>query len=61
MQMHDGGISSYFRQAYTKEDLLALIEKNFPDNETMEIVAVILTTESNQGKFQSVTFGKILE
>ncbi len=43
----------------TKEELIQLIENNFPDS--FGRIAVITTNESDNGIFQSVTFGKILE
>ena len=43
----------------TKEELIQIIEKNFPDD--FGRIAVITTNESDNGIFQSITFGKILE
>lgn len=43
----------------TKKELIQLIEKNFPDS--FGRIAVITTNESDNGVFQSITFGKILE
>ena len=43
----------------TKEELIQLIENNFPDS--CGRIAVITTSESDNGIFQSITFGKVLE
>lgn len=43
----------------TKEELIQIIEKNFPDS--FGRIAVITTNESDNGTFQSITFGKVLE
>lgn len=59
--MTDGGIFEYEEKRFTKEEFLELIERNFPQNNTMENIIVITTVRSNSGDFQSVSFGKILE
>lgn len=38
-----------------------MIESNFPDNGTYESIVVVLTTTSNEGTFQTFTFGKVLD
>lgn len=43
----------------TKEKLIEIINNNFPDS--FGRIAVITTNESDNGTFQSITFGKILE
>lgn len=43
----------------TKEELIELINNNFPDSYGR--IAVITTNESDNGIFQSITFGKVLE
>lgn len=43
----------------TKEELIQLIERNFPDS--FGQIAVITTNKSDNGIFQSITFGKVLE
>lgn len=43
----------------TKEELIQLIEKNFSDS--FGRIAAITTNESDNGIFQSITFGKVLE
>ncbi len=43
----------------TKEEIIQLIENNFPDS--FGRIAVITTNNSDNGIFQSITFGKILE
>jgi len=43
----------------TKEELIQLIERNFPDS--FGRIAVITTNKSDNGIFQSITFGKVLE
>ena len=43
----------------TKKELIQIIEKNFPD--IFGRIAVITTNESDNGTFQSITFGKVLE
>ena len=45
----------------TKEEFIRMIEANFPDNNTFESIVVALTTKSNEGTFQSFTFGKVLD
>lgn len=43
----------------TKEELIEIINNNFPDSYGR--IAVITTNESDNGTFQSITFGKVLE
>ena len=43
----------------TKEELIELINNNFPNSYGR--IAVITTNESDNGIFQSITFGKVLE
>ena len=57
---HDGCIDKYSHRGFTKEGLISLIEKNFPDNNTMENIAVIQEVKSNKGVFQTFIFGKPL-
>lgn len=59
--MTDGRILEYSRKVFTKEDFLKMIEQNFPGDVTMGNIAVITTVKSDEGDFQSVTFGKTLE
>ena len=57
---HDGCIDGYSHRGFTKEELISLIERNFPDNNTMENIAVIQEVKSNKGVFQTFRFGKPL-
>jgi len=61
LKMHDGCIGCYSHRGFTKEELIKLIEKNFPENNTYENIAVIQTVESNEGVFQSLIFGKTVK
>lgn len=38
---HDGCIDQYSHQGFTKEELIKLIEKNFPDDNTFENLSLI--------------------
>lgn len=58
---HDGCINKYSHRGFTKEELIELIEKNFPDNGTMENIAVIQEVRSNIGISQTFIFGKPLK
>ena len=60
-EMHEGGITCYTPKHFTKEEFIRMIEANFPDNNTFESIVVALTTKSNEGTFQSFTFGKVLD
>lgn len=60
-EMHEGGITCYSPKHFTKEEFIKMIETNFPDNGTYENIVVALTTTSNEGTFQTFTFGKILD
>lgn len=59
--MSDERIKCWGNRAYTKEEFIELIERNFPLNETMEIIVVVTEVETNNGNFQSITFRKNLE
>ena len=61
LKWHDGCIDQYSHQGFTKEELVELIEKNFPDNNTMENIAVIQEVRSIKGVFQTFIFGKPLK
>lgn len=61
LKWHDGCIDQYSHQGFTKEELIKLIEKNFPDDNTMENIAVIQEVRSNKGVFQAFIFGKTLK
>ena len=58
---HDGYINQCSHRGFTKEELIKLIEKNFPDDNTMENIAVIQEVRSNKGIFQTFIFGKPLK
>lgn len=60
-EMHEGGITCYTPKHFTKEEFIRMIEANFPDNNKFESIVVALTTKSNEGTFQSFTFGKVLD
>ena len=60
-EIHEGGITCYTPKHFTKEEFIRMIEANFPDNNTFESIVVALTTKSNEGTFQSFTFGKVLD
>lgn len=60
-KMHEGGITCYSPKHFTKEEFIKMIESNFPDNGTYESIVVALTTISNEGTFQTFTFGKVLD
>lgn len=57
---HSGGITCCSQRSLTKEQFLRLIENEFPDDNTFEKIVAITTVDSNDGTFQSVTFGKVL-
>lgn len=61
LERHDGCIDCTSCRTFTKEEFIEMIEKNFPDDDTYENVAAITTIKSNNGKIQSVLFGKILK
>lgn len=59
--MHQGGITNCGIQTFTKEEFIKMIELNFPDNQTFENIATITTVTSNDGVFQQVAFGMVLD
>lgn len=61
IKTHDGYIGCSSHRVLTKEELIKLIEKNFPDDNTHESIASIQTVESNKGIFQSLIFGKTVK
>lgn len=61
LKTHDGYIYSSSHKGFTKEEVIKLIEENFPDDNTYEDIAIIQTIKSNNGVFQSLVFGKTLD
>ena len=61
MKMYDGCIGHISNRGFTKEELIKLIEENFPNDNTFEHIAVITTVNSNKGVFQSLIFGKTIK
>ena len=64
LEMHEGCIIGYSsNKHFTKEELIKVIEENFPDDNTFENIAVITTIKSEREKhtFQSLMFGKVIK
>lgn len=59
--MNQGRIFDYGVDAFTKDEFLKLIELNFPDNQTFKTIATVTTVISNDGEFQQISFGRILD
>lgn len=63
IKMHDGCIGYLCNKPFTKEELIKMMEDNFPDDNTYESIANITTIKSNgnENTFQSLMFGKIVK
>lgn len=58
---HSGRINVYSQERLSKKQLIFLIEKEYPDTRETEGIVVVTTVSSNDGIFQSFTFGKVLD
>lgn len=57
--MGEGRIGIFGHRAFTKEQLMKIIDNNF-ESDRQELIVVISEVEGDDGVFQSIVFGKLL-